>query len=703
MSDLFADLLKGASSDNSSKKMESNLSLNEKMSASSTVSNVNGNNGSNLDLDFLDTYMKKSTSTVDASKNSTNLDVNDLLFSQMNISRKTQSPTDTKPTSKPTQQASMETDLLDDFFGHSVPSKTTNANLSDSSSFVQQTSSNKSNLSSIQEKRDGVLAELLDMGFPIDKALKALEATETGYDLDSAISYLMKAAHSSTRHTSPPSKAFNARESDIVNDISSNIMSTASFLFNSGKKKIQQGVEMYRKQTIENNQGKPLWMKNQQQYKANSMTLSNWNEEEDEMDEETMRKLLEQQRERERRFKQKAGSFDNEAELRRPQNNVEASRQSFKSSPTDEITYVSKARRGTRTRKFNTETSTESVPSGTTETNRSQQIQHTEDIDLLNGFSSSAPQNSSTFNVASLDSAQNMAFTHAREIAQENFKTGDFTKSLEFYIEAGNVIPNDHPYQIIICSNLSVLYSKLGNAKEQLSCADRGLNLIVDVMNEQRIGVADLTNLKIEDGKNLKSFWSKLMLKKAESLEHLEKWSESKLAYETLIKNGESSKTVMEGKNRCNKVLNPQTEKPKLKNASKISQNKPNVTSTASEKLQRVKQFGDQKKREEEEKFHLHDKVESKLEAWRRGNEDNIRALICSLDKILWPELNWKPVALTDLVMDNKVKINYMKAVAKTHPDKISASESTENKMIANGVFITLNEAWERFKASKNL
>ena len=56
---------------------------------------------------------------------------------------------------------------------------------------------------------------------------------------------------------------------------------------------------------------------------------------------------------------------------------------------------------------------------------------------------------------------------------------------------------------------------------------------------------------------------------------------------------------------------------------------------------------------------------------------------------------------LTDLVLDNKVKIYYMKAVAKTHPDKINSNESTENKMIANGVFITLNEAWEHLRKVK--
>jgi hypothetical protein len=53
--------------------------------------------------------------------------------------------------------------------------------------------------------------------------------------------------------------------------------------------------------------------------------------------------------------------------------------------------------------------------------------------------------------------------------------------------------------------------------------------------------------------------------------------------------------------------------------------------------------------------------------------------------------------------MANKVKIAYMKAIAKTHPDKLPQDASTEVRLIAGLVFSTLNESWDKFKADNGL
>lgn len=60
-----------------------------------------------------------------------------------------------------------------------------------------------------------------------------------------------------------------------------------------------------------------------------------------------------------------------------------------------------------------------------------------------------------------------------------------------------------------------------------------------------------------------------------------------------------------------------------------------------------------------------------KIASWSKGKEENIRALISSLDSVLWPELGWKNVGLGQLITPQQVKIAYMKAVAKVHPDKV--------------------------------
>lgn len=103
------------------------------------------------------------------------------------------------------------------------------------------------------------------------------------------------------------------------------------------------------------------------------------------------------------------------------------------------------------------------------------------------------------------------------------------------------------------------------------------------------------------------------------------------------------------------------------------------------------------------EKFALVDKVDARIAAWRDGKRDNLRALLGSLDQVLWEGSGWKKVGLHELVVANKVKIVYMKAIAKCHPDKIAQDASTEVRMIAGTVFSTLNESWDKFKAENNL
>jgi hypothetical protein len=74
----------------------------------------------------------------------------------------------------------------------------------------------------------------------------------------------------------------------------------------------------------------------------------------------------------------------------------------------------------------------------------------------------------------------------------------------------------------------------------------------------------------------------------------------------------------------------------------------------------------------DDEKFALTDHVDAKLISWKGTKADNLRSLLGSLDKVLWPEAGWNKVGMQDLVMPNRVKIIYMKAIAKVHPDKVS-------------------------------
>ena len=97
---------------------------------------------------------------------------------------------------------------------------------------------------------------------------------------------------------------------------------------------------------------------------------------------------------------------------------------------------------------------------------------------------------------------------------------------------------------------------------------------------------------------------------------------------------------------------------------------------------------------EDQAKHELKDVVDARLAAWRAGKENNLRALIASLDTVLWPELGWKKVGLHELVTDAQVKVRYVRAIAKTHPDKLPARTTVEQRMIAGAVFGVLSDAW---------
>ncbi|KAI8850814.1 DnaJ domain-containing protein [Chytridium lagenaria] len=107
--------------------------------------------------------------------------------------------------------------------------------------------------------------------------------------------------------------------------------------------------------------------------------------------------------------------------------------------------------------------------------------------------------------------------------------------------------------------------------------------------------------------------------------------------------------------------------------------------------------------KEEALKISLTDNVEARINAWKNGKDNNIRALLSSLDTILWKESNWVSINLSELITPQQVKIKYMKAVAKVHPDKLKPDTSVEQRMIANNVFGVLNKAWDSFKQANGL
>jgi hypothetical protein len=77
---------------------------------------------------------------------------------------------------------------------------------------------------------------------------------------------------------------------------------------------------------------------------------------------------------------------------------------------------------------------------------------------------------------------------------------------------------------------------------------------------------------------------------------------------------------------------------------------------------------------EDAQRMALKDSVEARLNAWKGGKESNLRALIASLDSVLWDEIlqGGLKVGMHELIAEKQVKIKYMKVIARLHPDKVS-------------------------------
>ncbi len=210
----------------------------------------------------------------------------------------------------------------------------------------------------------------------------------------------------------------------------------------------------------------------------------------------------------------------------------------------------------------------------------------------------------------------------------------------------------------------------------------------------------------------LRETFGKALVRRAQALEASERWKLAGadwavlLEYEQLEGSGVRTATsnikfARQGIQRCSQMLNPTpavaASQPKPKPRPAAPRRPPTCSNGEASAA-----FAQQQQKaavEETEKFALKDAVDAKIDAWKRGKETNLRALLSSLDTIVWPELGWKPIALHQVLDAAGLKKNYTRAIARLHPDKIKADAATEHKMIAAAAFHALNEAWNAAQA----
>ncbi|KAL4587879.1 hypothetical protein LXL04_000754 [Taraxacum kok-saghyz] len=109
-----------------------------------------------------------------------------------------------------------------------------------------------------------------------------------------------------------------------------------------------------------------------------------------------------------------------------------------------------------------------------------------------------------------------------------------------------------------------------------------------------------------------------------------------------------------------------------------------------------------QSQKEQEERHRISTTLDVEIKRWAAGKEGNLRAMLSTLQYVLWPECGWQAVSLTDLITGASVKKAYRKATLCIHPDKVQQKGANlQQKYVAEKVFDLLKEAWNKFNSEE--
>lgn len=622
---------------------------------------------------------------------------------------------------------------------------------------------------------DRAIAELVDMGFPADKSRQALRTTQSGTDVQAAVSYLLTSAHAEARQktqgrtaSNGPSHERNDRSqsrnrdapswmregrsqtplsrednrspsgadkdpAQMASQFGNNLLKTAGSFWKAGSKKFQQAVNEF---NTEQDPSQPKWMRDASSPHEEPLPQRPSRRGENgqpqggssNMTDEAM--LLEGGNSAPpRKPARPTAPVGND--LRQPSPSQHLQQPNFLQRPS----RPSSAEPRSRASRFAAEEQSAQAYVSPARRRRAQPSAPAPDsnVDLFDTSAPSqkpkstppapttAPPRSASVPVRPKAPARSipplspeaLQSTHRhREKAAEAWKRGDFAAAHESYSTALGMLPDKHPITIIIRSNRAMTGLRVGEPKAVIDDADTMLAVIGPSKGESE--TIDLGNG--DSPKPMKDFFGKALMRKAEALEHLERWTDAAQTWKLAVESGHGGNTSIQGRNRCEKAAGISKAPPKpTAPAKKKPTPAPKNTSALSDlsgsssagqdsaAVSRLREANKAAEREDDEKFALSESVDLRITNWKNGKQDNLRALLGSLDTVLWAESGWKKISLAELVLPNKVKIQYMKGIAKVHPDKIPTTATTEQRMISSAVFGTLNEAWDKFRVENNL
>jgi hypothetical protein len=604
--------------------------------------------------------------------------------------------------------------------------------------------------------QEAAVAELVDMGFPADKARRALETTDSGTDVQAAVGFLLNSAHQEARDRSrnqdpsandrhdehpqrmdprrnPPSRRHAADDEDlgarrrkqqdtekdpsqIAAEIGSNFFKTANSFWKQSTKKVQQAMQEFNSDS--DTGGQPKWMRET----ANDRPRSSANREDEQAGSRRQRSsagkakeeanvtdeamMLEAQRPTPPPSRQTQrrpdDRFDSSADASRDHSPAVPSRLRESASPQPAFlrqqpkqAQPATSSRTALSRQANEDQAAQAYVSSARRRKPAAAAASEPGIFIVS--EQAAPQRPASSrpapkvppkptpiatrppppkrNIPTIPPLSLKASHTAREAGNAHFKRGDYSSAHSSYNTSLNHLPKGHPLTLVLLTNHALTALKIGEPKTAIADSDIAITLIGGSKGESE-------SIDFGDGspaKPMRDYYGKAIMRKAEALEQMEKWAEAATVWKEAVEAGHGGAASMQGRLRAERAANP-PPKPKPKPASAIPAVRKapargaaaGTASADSAAVSRLRAANAAADRADDEKFALGDAVDARINTWRNGKQDNLRALLGSLDTVLWPEAGWKKISMADLVLPGKVKIQYMKGIGKVHPDKVS-------------------------------
>lgn len=584
---------------------------------------------------------------------------------------------------------------------------------------------------STRNGKDMLVAQLVDMGFNVEQAQVAVEATG-GKDLQEAIDLLVQNTEAvQAQQTSKTARARNALFADRevstrsaakaeqrqqpkrrVNDdeqrrvpsrseqsevfspaalqqhkeklvaqateLGGFLYKNASIFVKTGRERINKAVETWQEQQrteqLRRQQGRPRWMTQtvdeafQELHDDENGSLPA----EKFVDDDSSDENPEEERKEELawRAQQEAKRKEYIAQMRRQQQREDAKLRAQKEQQEQEEVYVSPSRR--RAAASRASTRKQPVPTAPQPT----------PIPVR-------PKVQCTRPVVTASSEALSCAHQAREKGNEQFKLGQFGEAEAFYTQAIMELPSGHDHLVILYNNRAAARLKIGEYKK---CIE-DCTMAIDMAKASGEDNYEAQGITIQ----WKDQIAKGLSRKAEAFESIEKYSEALKVYEELIQMGGShSSKASQGLARCRKALNPPPKSFKPPSETKSSPSKPKESKTSgsafpgidysifeapapvtSAHVQNSKAVADlraqaaQQEADEAERLSKTDDVNARITNWKAGKEQNLRALLATLDTLLWPGAQWRGAQMSELINPKRCKMVYLKAIAKVHPDKV--------------------------------